>query len=158
MSTQPYQPYQPERSRRPDRKVQAATTFVAALLFFVLGFVELHEAYVLEHRGEVVDATLVDLTTGKRARITVSFTTRGGEPVTAKIRHETYRERGDTIRVVYDPRKPSRVQVADGFDYWLPLTALGIGVVLCFIALVLAVWRGGGPSNQATPEVSSSPW
>ncbi|TCC03760.1 hypothetical protein [Kribbella soli] len=98
MSTQPYQPYQPERARRPDRKLHAALALVGAVVFFVLGFVESHKVYVLEHRGEVVEATLDDVKTGKRARITVSF-----------------------------------------------------------VALVLAVWRGG-PSNQVPPEVSSRPW
>ena len=132
-------------------------TLVGAVVFFVLGFVELHTVYVLEHRGEVVDATLVDVTTGKRARITVSFVTRDGEPVTGKIRHETIRGRGDTIRVVYDPRKPSRMDVAGGLSYLLPGFVLGMGVVLCVAALVMALWRGG-PSNQAPPEVSSRPW
>ncbi len=149
---------QPEQARRPDRKLQAALALVGAVVFFVLGFVESHKVYVLEHRGEVVEATLDDVKTGKRARITVSFVTRGGEPVTGKIRYETIRERGDTIRVVYDPQKPSRMDVADGFSYLLPGFVLGMGIVLCLAALVLAMWRGGGPSNQASPEVSSYPW
>ncbi|WP_327640279.1 DUF3592 domain-containing protein [Kribbella sp. NBC_00482] len=130
---------------------------VGAVIVFVVGFVQLHTVYVLEHRGEVVTATLLDVKNGKRARITVSYTTREGEPLTAKIRYDTIRERGDTIRVVYDPQKPSRVDVPDGFSYWVPGMVLGLGVVLCVAALVMALWRGG-PSNQARPEVSPYPW
>lgn len=159
MSTQPYQSFQPERSRRPDRTVQAATAFVAAALFFVLGFVEWHDTYVLKDRGEVVNATVDDVGLGRQARITVSYTTREGEPVTAKTRHysTTRPAVGDTIRVVYDPHKPSRIQVADGLGYVATYILVGMGVLVCLVALVLALWRGG-PSNQAPPEVSPYPW
>ncbi|TCC27604.1 DUF3592 domain-containing protein [Kribbella speibonae] len=158
MTTQPYQPFQPESRRRPDRKLQAIMTLGAAVVLFVFGYYEWHEVEVLKHRGVVVEATIDHVKTGKRARITVSYTTRDGEPVTAKTSYSTTPEAvGDKIRVVYDPQKPTRMQVVGELDYLETYVAVGFGAILCLAALVLALWPRG-PSNQASPQVSPYPW
>ena len=157
MTTQPYQSFQPESRRRPDRKLRAIMTLGAAVVFFVFGYYQWHEVEVLKHRGVVVEATIDDVRTGKRARITVSYTTRDGEPVTAKTSYSTRPEAvGDKIRVVYDPQKPTRMQVAGELDYLETYITVGFGVIVMLVGLVLALWPRG-PSNQPPPQVSPYP-
>lgn len=107
---------------------------VGALICLAIGAFQAQDLYLLRHRGEVVDALVLDETGGRHSQITVRYTTRAGEQVTADTSNYVEANRGETIQVVYDPREPRRMQAADwGFDYVPPgIFGVGAAALLAF--------------------------
>ncbi len=116
------------------------------VLYLVVGCVAVafafwlaRDVYYLQHRGEVVPATVLDMTDGKNERIKVRYTTKAGETIEDSTANFVDATVGGTIDVVYDPQEPTRMQATDwGFDYVLP------GIVAAF-GVVFLVW---GPANS----------
>ncbi|GAB3824054.1 DUF3592 domain-containing protein [Kribbella italica] len=107
------------------------------VLYLVVGCVALafgcwlaRDVYYLQHRGEVVPATVLHKTNGKNERIDVRYTTKAGETIEDSTTNFVDATVGGTIDVVYDPQEPTRMQATDwGYDYVLPglVGAFGIG-------------------------------
>ncbi|MFI7064632.1 DUF3592 domain-containing protein [Kribbella sp. NPDC050124] len=115
---------------------------VAAVAVAGFGYGELEDLYWLQHRGEVVQATVLDEYGFRTARIEVRFVTRAGETVTGETANYVDAEVGRTIDVVYDREDPSRMQAADwGFDYWIPAAIFGAGTVLFLGYGLNRLWR-----------------
>ncbi|WP_405055966.1 DUF3592 domain-containing protein [Kribbella sp. NBC_01505] len=112
---------------------------VAAVGFGAAGFVQVADLYWLQHRGEVVTATVVDTEhTRRHTWIKVNYLTRDGRPVTDKTSNFHSAEVGETIDVRYDRENPHRMQAADySLAYTFPLLAYGgFAVGLIVIGLV----------------------
>jgi hypothetical protein len=110
-----------------DDRLGAAMSLVAAAVFIAIGYFEIHDLYLLKHRGEVVSALVLDESNGKTTYITVKYQTLAGETVTADTSNYENADPGETIQVVYDRDKPTRMQAADyGFDYRIPGIILGV--------------------------------
>ncbi|WP_410789891.1 DUF3592 domain-containing protein [Kribbella sp. C-35] len=132
----------PHRGKhRGDDRIEAALSLVAAVVFVGILYFEVHDLYLLKHRGEVVSATVLDESNGKSSSITVRYRTLAGETVTEDTSNYEDADPGDTIQVVYDPKKPSRMQAADwGFDYWIPGVILGL-IAAGFLAYgIVGLW------------------
>ncbi|GAA1529300.1 DUF3592 domain-containing protein [Kribbella lupini] len=125
--------FREERSRRRwhwDLDGLITLAFAVAVLAF--GVWVGSDTYLLQHRGEVVPATVLDIGSGKHPKIEVRYTTQAGQTVEDSTGNYDQATAGSTIDVVYDSRHPTRMQAADyGFDYVLPsLTgALGAGLL-----------------------------
>lgn len=121
-----------ERTWRSD--LESVMCLVAAVIMGFVGYLILSDLYLLEHRGEVVSATVLDkYSDGGGSRIEVRFVTRTGETVLGDTTNYVDAEVGETIQIVYDRENPGRMQAADyGFDYWLPGGIFG-GVAVFFI-------------------------
>ncbi|GAB2570519.1 DUF3592 domain-containing protein [Kribbella endophytica] len=112
--------------------VDGLITLVFAVAVLTFGVWVGRDTYFLQQRGEVVPATVLDVGSGKHPKIEVRYTTKGGQTVQDGTTNYDQATAGGTIDVVYDPRKPTRMQAADyGFDYVLPglAGALGVGLL-----------------------------
>lgn len=122
---------QDRRRRRWRFDLESVMCLVAAVVLIVIAYYELEDMYLLQHRGQVVSATVLEESGGKHPRITVRYTTVAGEVVTGDTSNYVDADAGQTIQVVYDPERPSRMQAADwGFDYWIPCVMFGLVIVL----------------------------
>ncbi|TDO66764.1 uncharacterized protein DUF3592 [Kribbella sp. VKM Ac-2571] len=130
------------RGKRVDGRLEGALSLVAAAVFIGVGYFEIHDLYLLKHRGEVVSGTVLEESGGRTEYITVKYRTLAGETVTEDTSNYEDADPGDTIQVVYDPKKPSRMQAADfGFDYWIPGVILGL-IAAGFLAYgIIGLWR-----------------
>ena len=127
------------RGRRSvDDRLEGVGCLVAACVFTAIGYFQIHDLYLLQHRGEVVSGTVLHESDGRTPYITVRYRTRAGETVTSDTSNYEDADPGDTIQVVYDPLDPTRMQAADwGFDYWIPGGILGV-FVLVFLVVGVA--------------------
>ncbi|TDD58273.1 hypothetical protein E1263_19860 [Kribbella antibiotica] len=98
---------------------------VAAVVFGVIGYVQVEDLYWLRHRGEVVTGTVVDRAGGRSPWIEVRYVTRAGETVTERTSNGDA-ELGRSIEVIYDREDPERMQANDwGLGYWFPALFFG---------------------------------
>ncbi|ONI78426.1 hypothetical protein BWI15_00690 [Kribbella sp. ALI-6-A] len=125
--------YRTERSRRRWHwDGDGLITLLFAIGVLAFAFWVGRDTYLLQHRGEVVPATVLDLSTGKNARIEVRYTTKAGQTVQDSTSNFDEATVGGTVEVVYDPEEPTRMQATDwGFDYVLPglLGAVGVAAL-----------------------------
>ncbi|GAB2683773.1 DUF3592 domain-containing protein [Kribbella swartbergensis] len=127
---------------------------VAAVVLAGVGYSEIEDLYLLQRRGVVVEAKVVDeYQAGRSAeRIDVRFVTRDGLTVETSTSNYLEAETGKTIQVVYDPAEPTRLQAADyGFDYWLPGVFFG-GSSLVMLTIGTFRFRGGRRRAAACPQ------
>jgi hypothetical protein len=113
---------------------------VGAVFFAVIGVMQLRDIYFLEHRGEVATGKVLEVSSGKSPKATVQYVTSAGQAVEDGTHNFDRAEVGQGLDVVYDPRKPHRMQAADyGFSYWeagIPF----IGTLLFGFAALMAFW------------------
>ncbi|WP_432946293.1 DUF3592 domain-containing protein [Kribbella sp. CA-253562] len=133
-----------ERSRRRWRwDVNGLLTLAGAVFLLALGFWMARDAYLLQHRGEVVEATVLDVSSGRNARLDVRYTTKAGQTIEDSTSNFDEDAVGGTVDVVYDPAEPTRMQAADwGFDYVLP-GLLGVAGVTALAAAGNQFYRRG---------------
>ncbi|GAA1698422.1 hypothetical protein GCM10009745_51060 [Kribbella yunnanensis] len=121
-----------------NRRVIAAS--VAALVFLVVGLVQVADLYWLRHRGEVVTATVGEVQHSRRStdKIKVTYVTRDGQAVVAKTANYHDAEPGQKLDVRYDRKKPTRMQAADwSLSYTRPLLLYGgVGAFLILLAVL----------------------
>jgi hypothetical protein len=137
--------YRTERSRRRWHwDVNGLLILVGAVFLLSLGFWMARDTYLLQQRGEVVEATVLDVSSGRNARLDVRYTTKAGrtlEDSTSNFVDDTV---GGTVEVVYDPEEPTRMQAADwGFDY-VPPGLLGVAGVTAVAAAGNQLYRRAG--------------
>ena len=121
--------------------LEGVMSLVAAIVVMGVGYVEISNLYLLKHRGEVVTATVLDESGGRKSRIQVRFVTLAGETVTGETANYKHAEVGETVQVVYDRADPGRMQAADwGFDYWIPGLILGGGAGFFLVYGILGLW------------------
>jgi uncharacterized protein DUF3592 len=112
----------PQRFKATHRSV---LTIATGLAVAVAGAVWALDTYRLEQRGVVVTGTVLAEHRSNpsdrrptRSTIDVRYPTEGGRSVDKTTGNYRSAEVGKPIQVVYDPKKPSRMQAADyGFDY-----------------------------------------
>jgi hypothetical protein len=117
---------------------------VAAIILAGVGYAEVEDTYLLQHRGVVVTGTVLRKNVPFRGStsITVRFATATGKTVKADTSNFENAEVGQTIQVVYDPVDPTRMQAVDwGFDYWIPATLFGGGALIMVAAAIFQFWR-----------------
>src|SRR5207249_992167 len=83
----------------------------AAIILAGVGYAEVEDTYLLEHRGVVATGTVLHKNVPLRGStsITVRFVTTTGKTVKAETSNFEHAEVGQTIEVVYDPFAPSRM-------------------------------------------------
>ncbi|WP_405064609.1 DUF3592 domain-containing protein [Kribbella sp. NBC_01505] len=113
---------------------------VVALVFLVVGLMQLSDLYWLRHRGEVVTARVVSVEVHPKGRdtIKVTYVPRGGQAVAAKTSNYHHAEVGKTIEIRYDREKPDRMQAADWtLSYTFTLLMYGgAGALVVLFALL----------------------
>jgi hypothetical protein len=127
----------PEPSRAKHRwhfDLERVGSLVAAVVTAYVGYLMVSDLYLLDHRGEVVDAIVLDKRPERGGpRIDVRYVTLTGETITNDTTNFLDAEVGQTIQVVYDPENPHRMQSADyGFDYWMSAVFFG-GAAVFFL-------------------------
>jgi len=83
-------------------------------------------------RASKARGTVVDLVTGRGYHPVIKFTTQDKRQVTfvSSIGSSPPRfKKGHKVRVIYDPRRPSRARINSGFAIWLPAVLLALGTV-----------------------------
>ncbi|MEU4196150.1 DUF3592 domain-containing protein [Kribbella sp. NPDC026611] len=129
------------RGRRWRFDYEGVACIVLSIVFVAIGYFEVHDLYLLEHRGEVVTGTVLDETGGKTPRITVRYTTLAGEQITSETANYFEAKVGQPIQIVYDRAEPTRMQTAEwGFDDWIPGVGFG-AVALLMLAIGVAQLR-----------------
>lgn len=128
----------PARSKR-HFKLSLKGAFCVVGMVFCLGrgTSEALDTYYLEHRGEVVTATVLDMHFGKTSSIDVRYVTKTGETVEASTSNYYDGEVGHDLQVIYDPRNPQRVQGVDyGLDYFMASVWAGGALLFGWFAFV----------------------
>ncbi|GAA1612646.1 hypothetical protein GCM10009789_78610 [Kribbella sancticallisti] len=111
-------------------------------LFLLAGWMG-RDTYLLQHRGEVVPATVLDMSSGRDSSIEVRYTTKAGRTVVDSTTNYYDARVGGTIDVIYDPQEPTRMQANDwGVDYVWP-GIVGAGGVAALGYAVTQLWRRG---------------
>jgi hypothetical protein len=122
--------------------------FVAVMLAGV-GYAEAQDSYLLQRRGQVVNATVVHETHDDRAgsQVQVRFVTREGRTVKGETETDQTVEVGQTVQVVYDPHDPARMQAADeDLDYRTSIIVFGGGAFAMLIFSLSRFWSRPEPS------------
>ena len=119
---------------------QRVMCFVAAVVLGVIGTVEQVDTYLLDQRGVVVTATVLDKYEGRSKSIDVRYLTATGTTVENDTAKFLDAEIGDQIQVIYDPENPDRMQAVDwGFDYLIGCIWL-VGALFLVFAGITMFW------------------
>jgi hypothetical protein len=103
---------------------------IMAVVFGVIGWLQVVDLHQLRERGEVVTGTVVEKYGARTQHIAVEFVTRKGEKVRAETSNFDQAEVGQQIEVIYDRDDPQTMQAADwGLGYGLIVTMFGLVAV-----------------------------
>jgi hypothetical protein len=154
--------------------------FVGALMLatgavlFTVGFQERHDARDLRARGLVADATVVDTAAAPRVqqvggvfsahygqRVTFHFDDQQGRPRSTTMRFSsTGHSLGETVRLVYDPSAPGRVDLFESCNGWFScdrpwVVSMALGTSICLIGFGLAISAHRPRGTPPTPARST---